>query len=166
MNTAHLHLLVNHFPIITPLLAGLILFFAILMKSENSKRIAYFLFIVAGLATMAAMATGDGAEDAVESIAGVTESSIEEHEESAEVFAVLNYVLAVLSIIGLWASLKQKKFSALLSIAIVLLTVVSFFFAYQTGNSGGKIRHTELNSAVENTAGIKSSQQLEEHDDD
>ena len=108
MNGAHFHLIVNHFPIILPFAGLVILITGHFTKSEPIKRSAFMIFILGSLFTIAAMASGENTEEVAENISGITESSIHLHEESAELFAILSYILGVLSASALWTSWKQK----------------------------------------------------------
>lgn len=148
MNDAHLHLIVNHLPIIFPIAGLIIMLVGMISKSDAVKRAALMLFIIGALASLAAMNTGEGAEEVVEGINGVSENYIEAHEEIAEVFAVLAYILGALSIASLWASFKHKSFQSLLVMGTSLFAVVVIYFAQQTGTTGGEIRHTEIRSGA------------------
>lgn len=147
MNGAHWHLVVNHLPIIFPLVGLIVMVTGLLSKSEAVKRMAYLIFAVGALAAIAAVSTGGEAEEVVEKISGVTENYIETHEEAAETFALLSYILGGISLLGLWASLKQKAFSNVISLGALLFALVVLFFAKQTGTTGGEIRHTEIRDA-------------------
>lgn len=144
MNEAHFHLMINHLPIIFPLVGIIVLIIALIVKSEHVKRTSYFIFTLGAIATIAAMASGEGAEEVVEKINEVSENYIKKHEEVAEVFAVLSYILGTISLLGIWASLKQKSFSKNISLATIVFAFVILFFAKQTGTSGGEIRHSEI----------------------
>jgi uncharacterized membrane protein len=144
MNEAHFHLVVNHLPIIFPLVGLIIMITGLISKSEAVKRTAFMIFILGSLAALVAMASGEGAEEVVEKISGISESFIKKHEENAEIFAILSYILGSISILGLWASIKQKKFSSIITICTLVFVVVVLFFAKHTGTSGGEIRHTEI----------------------
>ena len=146
MNGAHWHLVVNHLPIIFPIVGVIVMITGLISKSEAVKRTAFMIFILGALAVIAAMNTGEGAEDVVEKINGVTENYIESHEETAETFAILSYILGGISLFGLWASFKQKIFSSIISISTLFFAFVVLFFAKQTGTTGGEIRHTEIRS--------------------
>jgi uncharacterized membrane protein len=144
MNGAHWHLVTNHLPIIIPVVGLLIMISGILLKSEILKRAAYCIFILGALTAIAASSTGEVAEEVVERINGIDERFIKVHEDTAEVFSVILYSLGGISLIGLWANWKRKSFSNLLLVIALSLAIVGFFFAKQTGTSGGEIRHTEI----------------------
>ena len=148
MNNAHLHLVVNHLPIIIPITGFLVLTLGFILKLEVIKRVSYFLFVLAAICTMPAFVTGEGAEEIAEGLNGVTEYLIHEHEEKAEAFAILNYVIGIVSILAIWASWKQKQFSKWLGIAILLFAIVVIFKGREVGTSGGEIRHTEIRSTT------------------
>lgn len=144
MNSAHLHLIFNHLPIIIPIIGFLIMIAGFIFRSAIVKRIAFGLFILGALFTLPAFGTGEDAEDVIENLAGVEEKYIEAHEEAAEIFAYLSYGLGILSLIGLWANWKQKSFANLLSIIVLLFAVVVLFFGKEAGTTGGEIRHPEI----------------------
>ena len=70
MNQAHFHLVVNHLPIIFPIVGLLILIGGIIFRSEIIKRAAYFIFIIGSLSALVAMNSGEGAEEIAENLPG------------------------------------------------------------------------------------------------
>ncbi len=143
MNDAHLHLIFNHLPIIVPMVGLLVLISGFLFKSAVIKRVALAIFILGSLAAIPAILTGDGAEDVVESY-GIGDKIIHEHEEIAETFAILSYVLGAFALVGLWANWKQKSFANYLAVTVLVFSFVVLFFAQRTGTTGGEIRHEEI----------------------
>ena len=164
MNGAHWHLVVNHLPIIFPIVALIVMITGLISKSEAVKRTAFMIFVFGSLAVIAAMNTGEGAEEVVKKINGVTENYIENHEETAETFAILSYMLGGISLFGLWASFKQKTFSSIISISTLIFAFVVLFFAKQTGTTGGEIRHTEIRSG--NNIPATENKNAEKDEDD
>lgn len=81
----------------------------LISKSEAVKRTAFMIFILGALASIAAMTTGEGAEEIVEKINGVTENYIESHK-TAETFALLSYILVAFLYLDFEPSTKQKTF--------------------------------------------------------
>jgi hypothetical protein len=122
------------------------------------------IFILCALAAIAAMNTGEGAEEVVENINGDSENFIETHEETADTFALLSYILGGISLLGLWSSFKQKSFSSIISIAALVFAFVVLLFAKQTGTTGGEIRHTEIRSG--NSIPATENKNAEKDEDD
>ncbi len=144
MNDAHYHLLFNHLPIIIPIVGLLVLIGGFMIKSDLVKRTAYCIFILGSLATIAAISTGEGAEHAVEGIEGITRDVIHEHEEVAEFFTILSYILGGLSLLALWSNLKRKTYRNYVAFIVLIFSCVVLYYAQKTGNTGGEIRHTEI----------------------
>lgn len=157
MNNAHLHMVINHLPIIFPIAGIVVLLVGIFSKSEVSKRNSYLLFIIGALASIAAMATGEGAEETVENLPGVAESLIKTHEEASELFAGLSYVLGGASLLALLANFKGFKINNLMQFVVLAISAGSLYFAMEAGRTGGEIRHTEIRSG----AVIKTGEQGE-----
>lgn len=164
MNGAHWHLVLNHLPIIIPAIGLLIMIVGILLKSEILKRTAYGLFILGTITAIAAFSTGEEAEEVVEEMIGINEGLIHLHEEAAEVFVTLLYILCGFSLIGIWASWKEKSFSNLISFMIIALSLAGLFYAKQTATTGGEIRHSEIRA--KGSVNSKVIQNSEEHEGD
>lgn len=146
MNDAHYHLLVNHLPIIIPIVGLLVLIGGFIFKSEIVKRTAFAIFILAALTAIAASATGDGAQDVVKKIPGISKQLIHDHEEAADTFASMIYILGGLSLVALWLNWKKKAYANLLAVVVLIFGIIVMFFAQKTGTSGGVIRHTEIHT--------------------
>ena len=101
MNDAHLHLVVNHFPIIGIIFGIGILIIGLIIKNQSIKNTAFVLFIIAAIFGFASMNTGEGAEEIAEKLPGVTEQLIETHEELAETFSLFLYTTGLLSLVTL-----------------------------------------------------------------
>jgi hypothetical protein len=144
MNDAHLHLIVNHLPIVGLLIGTLVLITSLLLKKSEVKLTAFGIYIFSALAAVAANYTGEGAEEIVENISGISETLIHTHEEYAETFLILAIILGALSLIGFVAELKKFKFSNFLTVMILLFAIAAGVSAKYVGTSGGEIRHTEI----------------------
>lgn len=150
MNDAHLHMVVNHFPIIGTIFGIGILITGIFLKNNSIKNIAYILFIVAAIFGAFSMGTGEGAEEMVEDFPNIGKAIIHEHEELAEKFALVLYVTGVFALISLIASVKKFRLSKIFSFITLALALISGIMSINVGTSGGEIRHTEIreNNAV------------------
>ena len=144
MNDAHLHMVVNHFPIIGTIFGLGILIAGIVMKNTTIKNTAYVLFVVAAIFAAVSMATGEGAEEMVEDMPSVGKKIIHEHEEMAEKLALVLYILGIVSLVGIFLNIKKNTKANLVSFLALTIAVVAVFLGKQTGTSGGEVRHTEI----------------------
>ncbi len=144
MNQSYWHLVINHFPIIFPVAGVIVMITGLISNSDPVKRAAYLIFIIGSLCVFPTMETGEGAEEVVESVLGISEDYIETHEEAAESFAIYSYIFGVVSLFGLWVSFKRNQYSDKLSIVILIYACLVLYFAKEVGNTGGEIRHTEI----------------------
>ena len=132
MNDAHLHLVVNHFPIIGTILGLAILITGIILKNKTVINTAYSLFIVAAIFAAFSMGTGEGAEEMVEDMPSIGKEIIHEHEEMAEKLAIVLYALGVISLLGLFMNYKNNTKSNSVSYVAVIIAVIAVFFAHKT----------------------------------
>jgi uncharacterized membrane protein len=166
MNDAHLHMVVNHFPIIGTIFGLGILIFGIFLKNNSLKNTAYFLFIIAAVFGFLSMNTGEGAEEIVEDFPNIGKKIIHEHEEIAEKLALVLYALGLVSIIGLYLTIKNNAKANLVSYLAVIIAVVAVFLGKQVGTSGGEIRHTEIRENTTQTVIENQNSATNEHSED
>jgi hypothetical protein len=130
INWAHVHLMINHFPVIGVPIGILLLAYALVRKSEEIKTVSLGLFVLIALITIPVFLTGEGAEDVVKHIPGVTETYIGRHEESAELTLILIEVLGFLALTGL---VLFKFRGAIPKIVVILVLVMSLIAATAAG---------------------------------
>lgn len=167
MNQAHLHMVVNHFPIIGIIIGVIVLGVGILSKSVISKRIGGLILIGSSLFTFPSFETGEGAEEIVEHIQGVSENLIEKHEEFAEQFMGFVWGIILIGILALLSEWKMKRFTNWLYITLFVIASFSVYFAKQVGTSGGEIRHSEIRKETKSaTDSKKKHKENDEEDED
>jgi uncharacterized membrane protein len=164
MNAAHWHLTVNHLPLIFPIVGALVLTVGFIIKSDVVKRTSFLIFIIGALASIAAMSTGEGAEEVIEQLGINSNNYIETHEEIAETFSILSYVLGAVSLFGMWVNIKRLSFSNTLNWAILAFSIAVIMVGKETGTTGGEIRHTEIRTSENSPS--PNPQNIEEKDDD
>ncbi|MDQ3050301.1 MAG: hypothetical protein M3Q95_05395 [Bacteroidota bacterium] len=145
MNGAHVHLLLNHVPILGSLFALCLLLYGIFSKSEAVIKAALLTLVVSTLIAIPAFLSGEEAEHLVEPILGINENAMEEHEDMAEI-AFWSMVMAGAVALGTLVAIRSTKFVSmmLLWVNVVMLAIV-FVLMARAGLSGGEIRHTEIN---------------------
>lgn len=161
MNSAHIHLLLNHIPILGSAFGILLLIYGIFAKNRSLVNAAFVTFVITALFAIPVFLTGEHAEESVENIAGVSETIIETHEESAELALWVMEALGILSLITLFLQKAEHSLAKTFTTISLLLSLITFGLMAKVGYEGGKIRHTELNST-----NVSPVQNGEQEDDD
>jgi len=146
MNDAHFHLVVNHLPIVGVMIGFLVLLAGLIMKKPQIKNTALGIFIFSALTAIVAFLTGEGAEEIVENLPGISETLIHKHEEYAELFLTMIMILGGVSLITLFLQYKKLSFYKYGFIAGLLLSVTTIIISKYVGTSGGEITHIEIRS--------------------
>lgn len=154
MNQVHLHLIITHLPVFGSILGAFVLGYGIWRKTDQTKMAAYFLFIIAAIGAGIAYLTGEGAEEVVENLPGVSENIIKQHEEFAMFALVSLIVLGISSLVAIFLTYKKSALLKGASFVTLLISLISFALVAQTGYLGGQIRHTEIRTGtVQSDAG-------------
>ncbi len=152
MNAAHLHLIVNHFPVVG-LLFGILLFAAAgVRRSEDLGRAALWTFVLTGVAGIVAYLTGSGAEEAVEGLAGVSERFVERHEEAALLATAAAGVAGLIALTGLIGFRRGSAFPRWFNPAVLAAALVAGGLMARAANLGGQIRHPEIQGTAVSAA--------------
>ena len=140
----HLHLVLNHLPIIVTSLALLLVAIAAWRGNDYLARIALAFFIGGALSALPTYLTGEGAEEAVEDLAGVSRDLIEQHQDIALVSALVIGVLGVLAAWTLWRYRRAATVPRIIVRGMLVGGIVGASLMGYTGLLGGQIRHSEV----------------------
>lgn len=144
INWAHIHLMINHFPVIGVLGALVVFGYGLVRKSAEVKLLGLGLFVLIALITLPVFLTGDAAEKVVKDLPGVTESYIGSHEEIALLALVLIELLGVVALGGLFLFRRSGALPQWYITLVLVIALVSAGTVGLTANLGGQIRHTEI----------------------
>lgn len=144
MNLAHLHLLLNHFPIIGTLIGIGFMGYAYFRKDDKIGNAAHVLFIVMALITIPVFYTGAPAEHLLEDIVpNISHETIHDHEEAADFSFYAMLLLGGLSFFSLWKKRNNRTWNM-----IVLIGAIAVFgLMARVGYLGGQIQHAEIKAA-------------------
>lgn len=142
MDLTHVHLILNHFPIIGTLIGGCVLLYGVLFSRKTVQAVGAVIVVVVALIAIPVNLTGETAEETVEHLPGVSENYVEAHEESAETAIFITVAAGAASLLALFFR-KRPSSRVFFSVAAVL-TLVAFAAMARTGYLGGLIRHTEI----------------------
>lgn len=167
MDLTHLHLMLNHLPVLGTTFGFLILAWGVLRGYEEVKTVGLIILIFTAVAAVPVYLTGEPAEEVVEDLPGVSEQLIELHEDSA----LTSFVLAIASgVLALAVLTIRRIFSnataRILIFAVLLLSFVTGVFMARTANLGGQIRHSEIRQTTQNNDPATETKMTERGGDD
>ncbi len=151
MNFAHLHLLLNHFPIIGTLIGLGLLLISLVGRNQDFRRASLVIFPVMALLSILTFFSGTGAQGAIKNLSGVSEALIERHQGAAMLALLFMEVTGAFSLIALWKSQGESRparWSWSLS-AVLLFSIVTAGLMGRVGTTGGDIRHPEIATGQE-----------------
>ena len=145
MNAAHLHLVLNHFPIIGSAIAIFVLIIGIIRKSDDIKKTGAMILILTSLITIPVYFSGENAQAKIEgNYDDVDEEFIEPHEDFALYSFIAMDIAGLFALASLLMYRKQKAFpNSVTYLLLLILIIVNGMMAY-TANLGGKIHHPEI----------------------
>lgn len=164
MNAAQIHLALNHAPLFLSAAGGGILILGMIRKNESFKMLALYLLVASALFTIPVFLTGEGTEELVEHMPGVSENAIEKHEDMAKLTL---WVIAASGIAALAGIIFRKNagLGRILLFVCILLSLTSFGTMAQTAHLGGLIRHSEIAGGVLPTDATDTTVDEKEDDD-
>ena|SRR2546423_12698220 len=146
MSAAHIHLLLNHIPILGSIFGLLLLLYAAMKGSDELKRACFGIFVATALLTIPVYLTGDGAARIVHDLPGVSVDIIDRHDDAATITISAIELLGAVSLLSLWLSRKADRIATWMLVSVLVLAVISSGLGMWTGGLGGQIRHTEVRS--------------------
>jgi len=144
MSSAHLHILLNHFPVIGTALAAFVLFYGLFKKSDEIKKLSLILLVLTCIVTIPVYLTGDKAAGTVVSIEGVNEDFIDPHGEFAFYSFIASDIVGAIAIIALFIYRKPKHLTTGIAIFFFVLMLGLNGMMAWTAHLGGLINHTEI----------------------
>jgi uncharacterized membrane protein len=146
MSSIHLHLLLNHVPVIGTVFGVLLLAVAVARRSDELGRVALWLFALLAGTSVLVFLTGEPAEELVEKLPGFSEALTERHEEAALVATVVVGLVGLFSLAVLAVFRKRPLARWATPVALALSLGAAGAMGY-AANLGGQIRHTEIRAA-------------------
>jgi hypothetical protein len=147
---AHLHLAINHVPIIGIAVACLPVLIGILFHSRGALASGLLAVILCAGTMPLIMQTGEGAQESFVDgsidpgmdVAG--KAAFREHSHRAKITAPMVYAAGILALVALLALIKFPRQAAWIGWAVLLGCTLSIALSVWTAEAGGRIRHTEF----------------------
>ncbi|MBK9163278.1 MAG: hypothetical protein IPM21_05095 [Acidobacteria bacterium] len=144
MDSAHLHLILNHFPLFALVIGLPVALYGLLRNSRVMLNTGLIIILAAAAVAVPTYLTGEPAEEIVEKLPGVSEVFIESHEDAAKFALGFAIVTGIAAAAGLVIGLMKPSVQRASAMPALLFAVVTLGLMGWTANLGGQIRHTEI----------------------
>ena len=157
MNLAHIHLLLNHWPIIGSFIGLALFLVALVANSDDLRQTSLALFALIALLSIPTYMSGNVAQEVLKGTAGLSNALIQTHENTALLALVFMEITGAVALLGLWQFSRMSRpapgaVARWNSPAVLVLSIVTVGLMSITGNTGGAIRHPEILSGQETTS--------------
>ncbi len=164
MNAVHVHLMLNHIPVLGAALAVLLLAWDVLFKRRELRNFTLVFIIFIALVSVPAFFSGQEAEEIAENLPQASETLCEEHEESAEWSLGLIELSGILAIAGLILVRKNHPAVKWTMMALFISALVSAAAMGRTAYLGGQIIHSEIRDGAQAAVPPAETEKTEKDD--
>ena len=148
MNLAHLHLVLNHWPIIGTFIGVALLLVAVFARSNDIKHVSYGVFAFLALGTIPVYLSGNASAEATKNMNFPT-VLVDTHEGAALLAFMFLELTGLFALIELWRFTRngERPSSRGLSkgqSAVLILSILTAILMVMAGTTGGDIHHPEI----------------------
>ena len=149
MNLAHIHLLLNHWPIIGAFVGLFLFLVAFFANSDDLKQTSLAFFTLIALLAIPTYMSGDIANEVLKASTPLPQELINTHRGAALLSLIFMEITGAVALIGLWQFSRMSRPAPGLvarwnSAVVLLFSIVTVGLMTATGNTGGAIRHPEI----------------------
>ena len=156
MSLVHLHLLLNHVPVVGIFFAVLFLAVALMRRYGGLAKPSFAFLALIGAVSVAVFLTGEPAQEAIEKLPGFSERLIDRHEDAALLATIVTGLLGALALAALFVFRRRALPRWLTMLGLVSTLAASAMMAY-TANLGGQIRHSEIRAGAAAPVGERTT---------
>lgn len=150
MDWVHLHLALNHLPVVGFLFVFGLLLLGVCRGSEELKRLS--LQLAVGLFVIAMGVKFSGEQSAAILFSEPEpelRALVQAHETSADQAVTGGFVLGVVAALGLYRSRKTRILPSWATLGCLLFCLITLILVGRSANLGGQIAHPEIRSKAE-----------------
>src|SRR5258708_12819229 len=111
MNFVHIHLLLNHFPVIGSIIGFCLFLISFFGKNESLRRGSLIIFAAMALIAIPTFASGKGAQLMLKDKPGISDAFMQRHEGAAMLALWFLEATGAFSLAGLWQIHRQARMS-------------------------------------------------------
>lgn len=156
----YIHVLVNPMPVYGMAMGILALLAGLLTKSRAASMAALLVVIVAAGSILPTTMTGERAYDRVYAMSNQdAQRWLDEHEERAELVALVYYAAAALAAAALLAQWRSWKVARAMSIIAFVVSLAALAGGGWASQAGGQVRHSEFRDGPPPSSGGEKEQE-------
>lgn len=141
---AHLHLMLNHIPVVGAGVVLLVTLAGLLRRSRDVLLTAMALGALVAVSGPVVKETGEGAEEQVEEAPWFNHDLLEEHEERADKATIVLLLAGVTGAAGLFLARGGREVKPVVAYAYTAFLAAAVALMAWTALAGGAIRHDEI----------------------
>jgi hypothetical protein len=158
MTLIHIHLLLNHWPIIGAFVGLGLYLIALAANSDDLKQTSLGFFAFLALLAIPTYMSGDVANEVMKTTTPLPKELVATHQGAAMLALVFMEITGFAALLGLWQFSRMSRpvpgpVARWNSTVVLVLSVVTVGLMTAVGNTGGAIRHPEIFSG-DNTGSI------------
>jgi hypothetical protein len=152
---AHLHVAINHVPIIGLAVACFPVLLGILFHSRGALASGLIAVILCVGVTPLIIQTGEAAQESFvdgsidPGMDAAGKAAFREHSQRARIMAPVIYAVGILALLAVLSLIKFPRQAAWIGWGVLLGATISIGLGVWTAEAGGRIRHTEFRSVKE-----------------
>jgi uncharacterized membrane protein len=146
MSLSHLHLVLNHIPVIGSVIALGILLLALVRRSDDLRRAGLEVVVVVGLLSLPTYLSGLGGQKDLSDTAQVSLNMIHAHHDAAMLGSIAMLFTVMMAWVALWQTRRLTRPARGVFGTVVLLAIVTVALMGRAANLGGQIRHPEVHA--------------------
>jgi uncharacterized membrane protein len=140
----HLHLILNHLPVVGSLFALALLAWGFWRRSEVLQRAGLAAVIMVAVAALAAYFTGEPAWEDIMDLPGDNDPYILAHQRAAQFAFGAASLTGIMAMITLATGRRRRPVVVWLVIGVLMFLLATAGLMGYAANLGGMIRHTEI----------------------
>lgn len=144
MDWIHLHLALNHVPVLGTLFICLLLITAATKKDENLKRLSLWWSVALMLISIPLKFTGDFAAEQAGKEPWLIKTLVQAHEQAADQATTGIFFMGIAAIMTLIFARNGKPVTTWGLMLTLVLGLLTFVLMARAANLGGQIRHSEI----------------------
>src|SRR5436305_8331886 len=118
---AHVHLIMNHFPILGSIFVLILFIIALVFKNGFLQKLSLWFLVGVALATAIAYVSGEKGEGAVQGLPQVSDTMIALHKQVAKYGLVIMFIAGVIALGGIILYSKRFVLPVYLRISVLVI---------------------------------------------